>query len=538
MQPWTAPKETAGASRSPQPIVDREHGLLTSVQIAQPYRHVSRPTGDEAYRETRQGQITMKIIYRYILAAITIAGLGTAFTAPAIAAVPLAGAATGATAQEKIPTPQEMTATTRQKIVDVATRELGGKGCNPGYFHSCGMDWCAEFARWAWDRAGVTNLRGLDGYAESFRRAIPAHYHSRSSGYRPQAGDAITFDWDHDPNDKHPADHVAIVTSVNNNTIYTIGGNQGSTNNRTSQVSRASYASSDNHIMGYTEPTVSDVPVDPPQPTSSGAVVFKGNLYLCARGAGGTIKYWYGSGVGWSAPQTLGSGVAGEPVATVAFGFLFVFATGSDGRVKYWYGNGGPWSAAHTIPGASSLQGPLTAISWRGLLFVFATGSDGRVKYWYGNGGPWSAAQTIPGASSLGAGLGSMVFKNVLFVFATGSDGRVKYWYGTGGPWSAAQGIPGAGSINGALCSAAFKGYLFLFGRASDGTVKYWYGNGGPWSAAQTIPGAGSINGALSSAVFKGYLFLFGRASDGSLHYWYGNGGPWSSLQRLGSGLS
>jgi hypothetical protein len=40
-----APKETAGATRSLEPIAGREHGLLTSVRIAQPNRHVSRPRG-------------------------------------------------------------------------------------------------------------------------------------------------------------------------------------------------------------------------------------------------------------------------------------------------------------------------------------------------------------------------------------------------------------------------------------------------------------------------------------------------------------
>jgi hypothetical protein len=147
-------------------------------------------------------------------------------------------------------------ASTGQNIVTAATGQLGGTGCNPGYFNSCGINWCAEFARWAWSHGGVSDLAGLDSWAQSFKTygSDRGTYHSRSSGYTPRPGDAVVFDWDHVMTDEHPIDHVAIVTSVSGGTLNTIGGNQGGTTVYDSTVSRASYSLSNGDIDGYVEP--------------------------------------------------------------------------------------------------------------------------------------------------------------------------------------------------------------------------------------------------------------------------------------------
>jgi len=148
-------------------------------------------------------------------------------------------------------------ATSRTAIVNAATAQLGGTGCSPGYYGSCGINWCAEFARWVWKHGGVTDVEGLDAWADSFKAYGQKRglYHSRSSGYAPQPGDAVVFDWDHNSGDSHPIDHVAIVTSASSSTVYTIGGNQGSDDYYSSVVSRGSYALSNVDIDGYIEPS-------------------------------------------------------------------------------------------------------------------------------------------------------------------------------------------------------------------------------------------------------------------------------------------
>jgi hypothetical protein len=153
-------------------------------------------------------------------------------------------------------------ATIRDTIVSRATAQLGETGCSGnngnGYYNSCGINWCAEFARWVWATSGVPDVAGLNSWAQSFKAYGQERglYHARGSGYTPQPGDAVVFDWDHSSGDDHPIDHVAIVTSVSGSTVNTIGGNQGSGSVTQTVVSRASYALSNGDIDGYVEPAV------------------------------------------------------------------------------------------------------------------------------------------------------------------------------------------------------------------------------------------------------------------------------------------
>lgn len=93
-------------------------------------------------------------------------------------------------------------------------------------------------------------MAGLDAWAQSFKEYGEAHgtLHTRASGYKPQVGDAVVFDWDHDSGDDHPVDHVAIVYSVGTSSFLEVGGNQ------SDKVGTGTYSFSDTDIVGYTEP--------------------------------------------------------------------------------------------------------------------------------------------------------------------------------------------------------------------------------------------------------------------------------------------
>ena len=109
-------------------------------------------------------------------------------------------------------------------IVNIATANLGNDGCETNsagggsYFNSCNEEWCADFAKWVWQQAGV-DVDGLTPGAASF-----ATYNGGLSS-TPEVGDAVVFGY----NGAGYAQHVAIVTSVNTSTgeITSIGGNQG-----------------------------------------------------------------------------------------------------------------------------------------------------------------------------------------------------------------------------------------------------------------------------------------------------------------------
>jgi hypothetical protein len=259
--------------------------------------------------------------------------------------------------------------------------------------------------------------------------------------------------------------------------------------------------------------------------------VFNGVPVDIAIGRSRTLKsHNCGQGTPQGAPSSQGSAVFG--------GNQYKFARGADGTVKYWYGNGGPWSGTNTVPGSAGTSGDPVAAVFNGNLYVFATATDGTVKYWYGNGGPWSGTNTVTGSAgtSTTGGLSSQVSAGNLYVFATATDGSVKYWYGNGGPWSGTNTVTGSasGPANRTLASAVSGGNLYLFATATDGSVNYWYGNGGPWSGTNTVTGsAGHSTRALSSVVFGGNLYIYAGTTNGAIHYWYGNGGPWSPTNSM-----
>jgi len=90
---------------------------------------------------------------------------------------------------------------------------------NDSYFHNVpdvSEFWCADFTKWVWQNAGVTNRLGtLTPSAASFYTWGAEHGEHISFGGIPQAGDAVIL---YPPSAKAPngsyADHVAIVTAV------------------------------------------------------------------------------------------------------------------------------------------------------------------------------------------------------------------------------------------------------------------------------------------------------------------------------------
>ncbi|WP_204068732.1 CHAP domain-containing protein, partial [Planobispora siamensis] len=175
-------------------------------------------------------------------------------------------------------------AVSRAAIVSVAQSQLGngsrnheqpmGSGCNyyTGYFRSwkpasgCpatdgvqwrNSDWCADFAKYVWKNAGVRHADvpeggggTLTGWASSFKDYGVKYgtWHTRASGYTPQPGDAIVFDWDQSGN----IDHVGIVKSANGSTVYTIEGNSGD------RIKENSWSRGNIDIVGYSAPVDAD----------------------------------------------------------------------------------------------------------------------------------------------------------------------------------------------------------------------------------------------------------------------------------------
>ena len=89
----------------------------------------------------------------------------------------------------------------------------GTPGCPQG---ELAEEWCADFAAWAWQRAGVHFTYGyspgdISGAAVSFYEWGVHHgsWHAAGSGYRPRPGDIAVYGLDPA---KRTAVHVAIVS--------------------------------------------------------------------------------------------------------------------------------------------------------------------------------------------------------------------------------------------------------------------------------------------------------------------------------------
>ncbi len=82
--------------------------------------------------------------------------------------------------------------------------------------------WCADFAGWVWQQAGVPGLGTLDDLAVSFKGYGLVNDTWSST---PAVGDAVYFHPLSGHGTQH--DHVAIVTAINEDgTLQTIGGNE------------------------------------------------------------------------------------------------------------------------------------------------------------------------------------------------------------------------------------------------------------------------------------------------------------------------
>lgn len=131
-----------------------------------------------------------------------------------------------------------MTETANRSEINKITKESG---------IDCGTTaWCAAWAMNLLDDNGVLDTSGCSNvnYTPTITSWAKSEgiWQQGGNGYTPQAGDAIMFDWDGGRDD---ADHIGIVSRVEDGYVYTIEGNT------SDAVHERKYQLSDGRIMGY-----------------------------------------------------------------------------------------------------------------------------------------------------------------------------------------------------------------------------------------------------------------------------------------------
>ena len=114
-------------------------------------------------------------------------------------------------------------------IVEVAKKQIGNIGGQPfwsWYGYNSRVEWCACFVSWCANECGYIEAGIIPKFANCESEGV-AWFKTcglwQEKGYTPKSGDIIFFDWA-DSNDGL-ADHVGIVSRVENGIIYTVEGN-------------------------------------------------------------------------------------------------------------------------------------------------------------------------------------------------------------------------------------------------------------------------------------------------------------------------
>ncbi len=132
-------------------------------------------------------------------------------------------------------------------IAQDARAQLGNGPCGAGGYYAHGTaqtsscanggeahEWCADFAGWVWQQAGVTDFstdltydgnHTIDNGASSFYNYGQKH---GTVSMTPAVGDVVVYNYGTGGNPPNWASHAAIVVQVNSNgTVDTVGGNSG-----------------------------------------------------------------------------------------------------------------------------------------------------------------------------------------------------------------------------------------------------------------------------------------------------------------------
>ena len=240
-------------------------------------------------------------------------------------------------------------------------------------------DWCADFAKYVWRAAGVpyaevaeTAGGVLTGWASSFRDYGTRHgtWHTRASGYTPQPGDAVVFDWDQSGD----IDHVGIVTSANASTVYTIEGNSGD------RTKANSYTRGNVDIVGYSAPVDAGTgPVEAEDATGA-AVDFDGDgkADLVGVSTDGTLRAYRGTGTS-GAPSIDGGTVVGTGWSSITR--ITVLDADNDGKTDLVGRAGDGTLFAYLNQGGLDFSNRVTiGTGWNGITRVNVGDFDGDGK--------------------------------------------------------------------------------------------------------------------------------------------------------------
>ncbi|HEU5379212.1 MAG TPA: CHAP domain-containing protein, partial [Ktedonobacteraceae bacterium] len=320
-------------------------------------------------------------------------------------------------------------------IASIATSQIG-KTCSDYYGCPDSGEWCADFAKWVWDRVGL-DVSSLTAASASFYDYGTAHG-TLSKDKSPQVGDAVVYGYNASTG---WAAHVALVTRVDttNHTIVSVGGNEGGGAGIVQQDGPYDWtvggAPTGQTISGYIAPV--GLTSSSSSPSNSGGVTSWGpnRLDFFGIGTSGAMYHEAWNGSDWSGWGSLGDTFSSPPaVASWGPNRLDVFALGTSGAMYHQAWNGSDWSGWGSLGGAFS--SPPAVVSWGpNRLDVFALGTSGAMYHQAWNGSNWGGWESLGGTFSSPPAVASWG-PNRLDVFALGTSGAMYHQAWNGSNWS------------------------------------------------------------------------------------------------------
>jgi CHAP domain len=450
--------------------------------------------------------------------------------------------------------------------------------------HGCGRNsefnvtnasefWCADFAKWVWEQAGVTSdLGNLNAGANSFTAWGYAHHEPVTLDRNdPAVGDVVVFfppsatqkavDTS-DPWDEPSADHVGIVTAVNTNgTVDLVNGDfMGPTNisvQYDADISVGSWANQwhQGEKWVYVAPQLS---TDDRAPAA--AVDSAGNQYVFWTNSGGGLEeeFYTAATKTWHGPGQItadGRGMApmgSEPTVALgsqtakgyAYQYVFWEGTNHDLYEAYWNGS---WHGPVPLGDGALGSQPTAGADKAGGIDVFWENlGRGLEEVYYTPGKGWDSPRNIEINGRDLAVMGSSPSVAMqpggpqsVFWESPGASLYEAYWdngwHGPAGLNDHDLGGPPSAGVDSA-------GHPDVFWE-SPGTGLYGtYWNGSQWVGPfQPRPGLTDLGSAPAVAVSPSgsqYVFWMGPGGD---HFLYEissvNGGSWTAPVAVGGGV-
>ena len=409
--------------------------------------------------------------------------------------------------------------------------------------------WCADFAKWVWEQAGVTtDLSTLNAGATSF--ATWAQDQGESTAFdsgTPAVGDAIVF---YQPGVSaavgSTADHVGLIVGVDssNGTVDIVNGDFMGSSNITVQdsgyISLQSWAdsiwlTSTQRANNEHEQWVLVSPKLAAGSTSPVSIDAAGNDVAFVNASGQMVHDW-GTSAGWKGPAPLGGTArADSPVVENSAGTLVAFINASGQVMNDWATSTG-WKGPEPL-GGTARAGSSLAMDAAGDDVSFVNAS-GQVVHDWGTSSGWNGPGPLGGTARSDSPLAEDS-AGTLVAFINAS-GQVMNDWATSTGWKGPEPLGGT-AASGSPLAIDDDGANVVFVDTA-GQVAHDWGTSAGWKGPALIGGTARADSGIAQDG-SGADVVFTDPSGDVVNDWATSSGwkgpdPINGTARAGSGIA